>query len=65
MGRNGFELPEFKNEIKKTHLLSDTSRVELAVSETSGVRVVTVPRAGQNAMANVVVVEIAGDRVER
>lgn len=65
MGRNGLRLPEFKNEIKKTYLLSDTSRADLAFSETNGVRVMTVPRAGQNAMANVAVVEIAGDRVER
>jgi alpha-L-fucosidase len=65
MGRNGFELPAFKNEIKKTYLLSDPNQTDIPLTTTNDVRVVTVPRASQNAMANVVVVEIAGDTVER
>ena len=65
MGRNGFELPAFKNEIKKVYLLGDPSQTSLSVTNTDNVRVVTVPRNSQNAMANVVVVEIAGDKVER
>jgi alpha-L-fucosidase len=65
MGRNGFELPAFKNEIKKSFLLGDPSETALSVTETNGARVVAVPRQIQNAMANVVVVDIAGDSVER
>lgn len=65
MAHNAFELPEFKNEIKKSYLLSDASQAALAVSVTNNVRVVSVPRAVQNAMANVVVVDIGGDMVVR
>ena len=65
MGRNGFELPAFKNEIKKTYLLSDATQADIPITTTNSVRVVTVPREKQTAMANVVVVEIAGDKVER
>jgi alpha-L-fucosidase len=65
MPRNGFELPAFKNDIKKTYLLSDTSQPDIPVTATNDVRVVIVPRDHQNAMANVVVVEISGDKVER
>ena len=65
MGRGGFELPVFKNEIKKAYLLSDTTQTGLAVSTTNNIRLVAVPRTMQNPMANVVVVDIAGDKVER
>jgi alpha-L-fucosidase len=65
MGRDGFELPEFKNEIKKAYLLSDASQADIPVTVTNGVRVVTVPRNSQNPMANVIVAEISGDTVER
>lgn len=65
MGRTGFELPPFKNEIKRAYLLSDPNQQDLTVTITNGVRVVPVPRDIQNAMANVVVVEYAGDTVER
>jgi len=65
MGRNGFELPAFKNEIKKSFLLGGPSETALSVTETNGVRVVAVPRQIQNSMANVVVVDIVGDSVER
>jgi alpha-L-fucosidase len=65
LGRGGFQLPEFKNEIKKTYLLSDPEQADLGVTTTNGVRMVAVPRKGQDAMANVVVVQIAGETVER
>jgi alpha-L-fucosidase len=65
MPRGGFDLPEFKNDIKKTYFLSDPSQTEIPITVTNGVRVVRAPRDGPNAMANVLVVEIAGDKVER
>jgi alpha-L-fucosidase len=65
MGRGGFQLPEFKNEIKKTYLLSDASQTDITITTTNSVRLVTVPREKQTAMANVIVVEISGDKVER
>ncbi len=65
MPRDGFQLPEFKNEIKKVYYLSDPSRTAIPVTETNGIRIVLAPRNGPNAMANVLVVEIAGDTVER
>ncbi|HXI72290.1 MAG TPA: alpha-L-fucosidase [Verrucomicrobiae bacterium] len=65
MPRGGFPLPAFKNEIKKTYLLSDASQADIPITTTNSVRLVTVPRDKQNAMANVVVVDISGDQVER
>jgi len=65
MPRDGFPLPEFKNEIKKTYFLSDPGQTEIPVTVTNDVRVVLAPRNGPNAMANVIVVEIDGDTVER
>ncbi len=59
------ELPAFKNEIKKTYLLSDASQTDIPVTTTNDVHVVSIPRKNQDAMANVLVVEIAGDQVER
>lgn len=61
MPRGGFALPAFKNQIKKAYLLSDVNRTEIPATETNGVRLVTVPLDKQNAMANVVVVEISGN----
>jgi alpha-L-fucosidase len=65
MGRGGFELPTFKNDIKKTYYLSDATQKEIPVGVTNGVRIVQAPRDGSNPMANVLVVEISGDKVER
>jgi alpha-L-fucosidase len=65
LGRGGFELPSFKNEIKKTYLLSDPTQTDLTINTTNGVRVVSIPRASQDPMANVIVMDIAGDKVER
>ena len=65
MGRDGFELPAFKNEIQKTYLLSDAVQTDIPITTTNNVRIVTIPREKQNAMANVVVVEFNGDNVER
>ena len=65
MPRDGFELPAFKNDIKKTYLLSDAGQTDIPTTVTNDVRIVSVPRERQTAMANVVVVEIAGEKVER
>ena len=63
--RGGFELPAFKNEIQKAYFLSDPERTPLPVADANGVRVVQIPRNPPDAMANVIVVEISGDTVER
>ena len=65
LGREGFDLPAFKNDIKKAYFLSDPDRADLSVSVTNGVRVVQTPRFAPNPMASVIVVEYAGDKVER
>jgi len=65
MGRDGFDLPAFKNDIKKTYFLSDPERMNMPVTVTNGVRIVQTPRFAPDAMASVIVVEYAGDKVER
>jgi alpha-L-fucosidase len=65
MGREGFDLPAFKNEIKKAYFLSDAGQASMPVTVTNGLRVVQTPRFAPDAMASVIVVEYAGDKVER
>ena len=66
MPRDGFDLPAFKTPIKKAYFLSDNEyKTELPIETINGVRVVKTPRNPPNAMANVIVVEIDGDKVER
>ena len=65
MPRGGFELPTFKNEIKKVYFLSDPEQTALPVNITNNLRVVQTPRNAPNPMANVLVAEISGDQVER
>jgi hypothetical protein len=65
MGRNGFDLPAFTNDIKKAYFLSDPDQTNVPVTVTNGVRVVQTSRLAPDAMANVIVVEFAGDKVER
>ncbi len=60
MPRNGFEIPAFKNAIKHAYLLGDAAHTEL----TRNGRVVSFPRPAPVAMANVLCVEIEGDRLE-
>jgi alpha-L-fucosidase len=64
--RNGFELPRFKNAIKRAYFLADADRHPLEL-KTGDARIVTVttPRNPANPVANVIVVEIEGDRVAR
>jgi alpha-L-fucosidase len=65
MGRTGFDLPAFKNEIKKAYFLNDPEQTNMPVTDNNGVRVVQTPRFAPDAMASVIVVEYAGDKVER
>ncbi len=65
MPRGGFELPEFKNEIKKAYLLSDPEQAPLSIITTNSARVVQMPHNLPDPVANVVVTEISGDKVER
>ncbi len=63
--RGGFQLPAFQNEIKKIYFLSDLSQTPLSITITNGMRVVQTPRNSPNSMANVLVTEINGDKVQR
>jgi alpha-L-fucosidase len=64
--RNGFELPHFKSAIKRAYLLADTGRQPLETKTgDAGLVTVATPRAPANPIANVIVVEIEGDQVDR
>ncbi|MSU70484.1 MAG: alpha-L-fucosidase [Opitutaceae bacterium] len=66
MPRNGFDLPAFKNAIRRAYLLGDPNRANLEIkSAANGERKVMTPRPAPFPLANVLCVEIAGDRVER
>jgi alpha-L-fucosidase len=62
--RDGFELPAFKNSIKKAYFLADPKREAIPIDTVEGARVAKMPRNGPNAIANVLCVEIEGDHVE-
>jgi alpha-L-fucosidase len=62
--REGFDLPAFKNGIKRAYLLDDPS-TDIAIETINDVKVARVPRPGPHATAYVLVVEIEGERVER
>ncbi|PYV16866.1 MAG: alpha-L-fucosidase [Acidobacteria bacterium] len=64
--RGGFELPRFKNKIKTTYLLADPEKKPLPMKTgADGITTLETARPERNPMANVIVVEIEGDRVER
>ena len=64
--RGGFELPRFKNKIKTTYLLADPEKKPLPMKTgADGITTLETVRPERNPMANVIVVEIEGDRVER
>jgi alpha-L-fucosidase len=65
MPRDGFELPPFKNEIKKAYFLADPDHANIPVVTTNEVRVVQTPRYGPDAMASVLCVDIDGSQVEQ
>ena len=64
MPREGFELPAFKNEIRKAYILGDPKHEPLLVDTNNGARVVKTPRNGPDAMANVLVLEFEGEKIE-
>ena len=64
--RGGFDLPRFKNKIKTTYLLADPEKKPLPMKTgADGITTLETVRPERNPMANVIVVEIEGDRVER
>ena len=65
MPRDGFDLPPFKNNIKKVYFLADAKHADIPIKTINGVQVAQTPRDGPDGMANVVCVEIEGDKVEQ
>lgn len=63
--RSTVELPPFRNRILRSYLLGDPARTERKIEVVNGVRTVWIERTGPHAMANVLCLEIEGDRVER
>jgi len=63
--REGLDLPPFKNQIRKAYVLGDPQKQEVTIETINGVRVARVPRPGPHATAYVLVLEIAGDKIER
>ncbi|MDH7599689.1 MAG: alpha-L-fucosidase [Sedimentisphaerales bacterium] len=63
--RDGFDLPAFKNPIKRAYLLSESGTEPVKIETVNEIRVARVPRNGPHATAYVLVVEIEGDKVER
>jgi alpha-L-fucosidase len=61
-----FEFPSFQNVIKRAYRLADPAQAELPISTgADGVRTINTPRPQPTPIANVIVVEIEGDRVVR
>jgi len=64
--RSGFDLPRFKNKIKSAYLLIDPDKRPIAIKTgEDGITTVQTSRPERTPMANVIVVEIEGDRIER
>jgi alpha-L-fucosidase len=59
----GFEIPAFKNPISRAYRLADKAPIELKTE--NGKTTFTMPRPMLDPMATVVVVEYAGDRIQR
>ena len=65
MPRDGFALPNFRNDIARAYFLNDRHQVSLPITTVNHTRVVQTGRNGTDPMANVLVVEIVGEKVER
>jgi len=64
--RDNFALPHFKNPVTRAYLLADLERQPLELrTAKDGAVLVAIPRTQPNPVANVICVEIEGDKVER
>ena len=64
--RSGFDLPRFKNKVKTAYLLIDPEKQPIPMTTgADGIITLQTPRPERTPIANVVVVEIEGDRIER
>jgi alpha-L-fucosidase len=63
MPRDGFDLPAFKNTIQRAYYLGDAQHAAVSIETTNSVRVARPPRVA-NPMANVLCLEIEGDKAE-
>jgi alpha-L-fucosidase len=64
--RTGFDLPRFKNKIKTAYLLADPVKKPIPMAAgADGVTTLQTTRPERHPIANVIVVEIEGDRVQR
>jgi alpha-L-fucosidase len=64
--RDSFALPHFKNPVKQAYLLAAPERQPLELrTAKDGTVLVALPRTPPNPVANVICVEIEGDKVER
>jgi len=61
---SGFKLPVFKNEIKKVYLLSDPAQTAIPFINDNGTRTVQTQHYAPTVMANVLVVELKGEKLE-
>ncbi len=63
--RGGFDLPRFKNKVKTAYLLIDPEKHAIPMKTgTDGIITLQLTRPERTPMANVIVVEIEGDKVE-
>ncbi len=64
--RSGFDLPRFKNKVKPAYLLIDPEKRPIPMTTgADGIITLQTTRPERTPMANVIIVEIEGDRVER
>jgi alpha-L-fucosidase len=64
--RDSFALPRFRNPVRHAYLLADPERPPLDLrTAKDGTVLVALPRTTPNPVANVICVEIEGDKVER
>lgn len=62
--RSTLELPAFKNAIRRAYILGDPAQASCEIETINGIQTVQIQRQGPHATANVLCLEIEGDRVE-
>lgn len=62
--RSTIELPAFKNAIRRAYILGDPTQIPCKIETINGIQTVQIQRQGPHATANVLCLEIEGDRVE-